>query len=57
MRVDRRDVLQEDDLSLLEVLVGEGEHFVEGVEEHLDLWSVDATVKIGSLILKISRGF
>ena len=44
MRVDGRDVPQEDDLRFLEVLVGEGEHLVEGVKEQLDLWSVDATV-------------
>ena len=39
MRIDGRDVLQEDDLRPLEVLVGEGEHLVEGVKQHLDLWS------------------
>ena len=39
MRVDGRDVPQEDDLRSLKVLVGEGEHLVEGVKQHLDLWS------------------
>ena len=39
VRVDGGDVPQEDDLRPLEVLVGEGEHLVEGVEQHLDLWS------------------
>ena len=39
MRVDGRDVPQEDDLRPPKVLVGEGEHLVEGVKQHLDLWS------------------
>ena len=36
VRVDGGDVLEEYDLRPLKVLVGEGEHLVEGVEQHLD---------------------